>query len=62
MRTLALIFVIVLAITLILAGPLLLLWSLNTLFPVLAIPYAIDTWFATLILSGIFATTVKVNK
>ena len=34
------------------AGPMLLLWSLNTLFPVLAIPYTFWTWFAALILGG----------
>lgn len=40
-------------------GPLLLIWSLNTLFPVLAIPYAIETWAAALILSGVFKAKVK---
>jgi len=35
-------------------GPLLTIWSLNTLFPVLAIPYSIETWFATVIIAGIF--------
>jgi hypothetical protein len=34
-------------------GPLLTIWALNTLFPVLAIPYTIKTWFAT-ILVGMF--------
>jgi len=38
----------------ILLGPLLTIWSLNTLFPVLAIPYSIETWFATVIIAGIF--------
>jgi len=37
----------------ILLGPLLTIWSLNTLFPVLAIPYSIETWFATVIIGGI---------
>lgn len=46
----------------VIAGPLLLIWSLNTLFPVLAIPYALETWFAVLIVSGVFKSTVKVNK
>ena len=35
-------------------GPLLTIWALNTLFPVLAIPYSIETWFATVIIAGIF--------
>jgi len=47
--TLLLIFVIVL----VLVGPLLTIWSLNTLFPVLAIPYSAETWFATAIVVSI---------
>jgi len=47
---LVLIFVIVVVVF----GPLLTIWSLNTLFPVLAIPYSIETWFATVIIAGIF--------
>lgn len=47
---------IVLAIALIIAlvaiGPLLTLWALNTLFPVLAIPYTLETWAATVLLVG----------
>ena len=35
-------------------GPLITIWSLNTLFPVLDIPTNIATWFATL---WIFAFT-----
>ena len=41
-----------LAIVAIVFGPLLVIWSLNTLFPVLAIPYALETWFATVVLNG----------
>jgi hypothetical protein len=38
----------------IIIGPLLGIWSLNTLFPVLAIPYTIETWaaFALLFTTG----------
>ena len=35
-------------------SPLLTIWSLNTLFPVLAIPYSIETWLATVVIAGIF--------
>jgi hypothetical protein len=42
-------------------GPVLVIWSANTLFPALAIPYTIETWFATIILAGVFKTTVN-NK
>ncbi len=43
-------------------GPLLLLWSLNTLFPELAIPYTIWTWLAALILGAAVSPSVKVTK
>lgn len=46
----------------VLIGPIAIIWALNTLFPVLAIPYAVDTWFAVVIVAGLFKTTVKVNK
>ncbi len=39
---------------LVVIGPLLTIWSLNTLFPVLAIPYSIETWLATAVIAGIF--------
>jgi hypothetical protein len=55
-------FVLILLVVAIVAiGPLLLIWSLNTLFPVLAIPYEITTWAAALILSATI-TSVKSNK
>ena len=38
---------------LVILGPLLAIWSLNTLFPVLAIPYSVETWFATAIVVSI---------
>lgn len=47
---------------LVIAGPLLLIWSLNTLFPVLAIPYTIWTWLAALILGGAISPTVKIKR
>jgi multidrug efflux pump subunit AcrB len=43
-------------------GPLITIWSLNTLFPALAIPSNIATWFATLWIFGFFATSVKGKK
>jgi hypothetical protein len=49
-----LIFGIALLVIAIVIGPLLGIWSLNTLFPVLAIPYTIETWaaFALLFTTG----------
>jgi len=37
-------------------GPFITIWALNTLFPVLAIPYTIETYFAVMAL-GIFLNT-----
>ena len=33
--------------------PLAAIWSMNTLFPVLAIPTTFDTWMAAVILGGV---------
>ena len=43
-------------------GPLLTLWTLNTLFPVLAIPYTWETWLAALFLGGLLTTNVTNKK
>ncbi len=37
-----------------LIGPIAIIWALNTVFPALAIPYTIETWLATAVLSGPF--------
>jgi hypothetical protein len=44
----------ILIVFVVVVGPLLTIWALNTLFPVLAIPYSVETWFATVIVAGIF--------
>jgi hypothetical protein len=48
-------YVIIIAIVLALIAlvPIAVIWSLNTLFPVLAIPLSLDTWMAAFILSGV---------
>lgn len=48
-------YVIIIAIVLALIAlvPIAVIWSLNTLFPVLAIPLSIDTWMAAFILGGV---------
>jgi len=43
---------IILIVIAIIFGPLLGIWSLNTLFPVLAIPYTWETWAAFFLLFG----------
>lgn len=40
-----LVFVVIIA--LLILGPLVTIWALNVLFPVLAIPYTLETWFAS---------------
>jgi hypothetical protein len=53
--------VILLVILLIVFSPLVSIWALNTLFPVLAIPYTFKTWLSV-ILVKIFILTSKVYK
>jgi hypothetical protein len=45
----------------IVVGPLAGIWSLNTLFPVLAIPYTWETWLAFLLIFG-GATGIRVSR
>jgi hypothetical protein len=54
--------VVALIVVLIIAGPLLIIWALNTLFPVLAIPYTVWTWLAALILGSTLSPTVKIKR
>jgi hypothetical protein len=46
---------------LIILGPIATIWSLNTLFPVLAIPIGFDTWLATLVLGGVVGGSTGVS-
>ena len=62
MKVLTVIFAIVLIIALIALGPLLTIWALNTLFPVLAIGYSIETWFAIIVIGGLFKSTINYKK
>ena len=42
--------------------PIAVIWSLNTLFPVLNIPVTLDTWLATLLLGLFIRSSVEVKK
>ena len=53
---------VLLAVFLIIAGPLVTIWSLNTLFPILSIPYTFWTWLAALIIGAIIKSRVEVKK
>ena len=52
----------VLAVIVLIVGPLLSIWSLNTLFPVLAIPYTIETWVAMIVVGGLFRGGFSIKK
>jgi hypothetical protein len=43
-------------------GPLLTLWALNTLFPVLAIPYNFYSWLAVVLLNLTLRSNVSFKK
>jgi len=45
-------------IALVILGPVATIWSLNTLFPALNIPYDFDHWCAVVILGGVFKTNI----
>jgi hypothetical protein len=51
-----------LIVTLVVAGPLLVIWALNTLFPVLAIQYTVWTWLAALILGAAIGPNIKYKR
>ena len=46
---------------LIILGPIATIWSLNTLFPALAIPIGFDTWLAALVLGGVVGGSTGVS-
>jgi hypothetical protein len=54
---LVLLIVVILAI-----GPLLTIWALNTLFPVLAIPYTFWTWLAVIFLGVFIRSDINIKK
>jgi hypothetical protein len=53
---------IVLIVVLIAIGPLATIWAMNTLFPVLAIPYTVWTWLSVVILGAFMQAKVSVKK
>jgi len=53
------IILVIIAIAILVFGPFLSIWALNTLFPVLAIPYTFETWCAVILLKGFISVNVK---
>jgi hypothetical protein len=43
-------------------GPILVIWSMNTLFPVLAIPYTFWTWLSVVLLGAFFRANVSIKR
>ncbi len=62
MNVIAVVLAVVFIIALVIVGPLLTIWSLNTLFPVLAIPYTWQTWVSIVIVAGLFKTNLTYKK
>ena len=52
----------VLIVIIVIFGPLLSIWSLNTLFPVLAIPYTFETWAAVALFGSMFRGSFGTKK
>jgi hypothetical protein len=59
---LKLILAIVVVVALLAVGPWLVIWSLNTLFPVLAIEFTFWTWGAVVIMGTFFRANVSVKR
>jgi len=51
-----------LIIALIVFGPFITIWAINTLFPVVVIPYTFETWCATVILGMFLKGNVTLKK
>lgn len=56
------VFILTLAILVIVFGPFAALWSLNTLFPVLAIPYTFYSWLAVVVMNLTWMAKVNLKK
>lgn len=54
-------FPIIFIVLLVILGPVATIWSLNTLFPALAIPIGFDTWMAALVLGGVVGGSTGVS-
>lgn len=54
--------ILVVLVLLVVFGPLLTIWMLNTLFNSLAIPYSFPTWFAALLLNLTIAGAGGLSK
>jgi len=56
-NTFSILIAIVVILFLLIVAPFLTIWSLNTLFPVLEIPYTFETWSATILLTAVLQSS-----
>jgi len=54
--------IVALVLFLLIIGPFLVIWSTNTLFPTLAIPYSLETWCAVVLLGAFLRANVTVKR
>jgi len=58
----AIFFIFIAMLALVVFGPFIFVWSLNTLFPILIIPYTFKTWLAALLLHGLIGAGSRIVK
>ena len=51
--------IVAVALLVVIGAPIALIWAVNTLFPVLAIPYTLETWLAAFIVPAAFRSEVS---
>jgi hypothetical protein len=61
-RLTTIVLMIILLIVLIAIGPIVVIWALNTLFPILAIQFTFFTWLAVVILGAFLRANVSIKK
>jgi hypothetical protein len=61
-KLVTIVLMIILVIVLIAIGPIVVIWALNTLFPILAIQFTFYTWLAVVILGAFLRANVSIKK
>jgi hypothetical protein len=61
-KLLTLLGIIALLVVLVAIGPIVVIWALNTLFPILAIQFTFYTWLAVVILGAFLRANVSIKK
>ena len=61
-RLATIVLMIILLIVLIAIGPIVVIWALNTLFPILAIQFTFWTWLAVVVLGAFLRANVSIKK